>query len=73
MIIRSVIYDLVDDTEYKNMGIGKCLVRKCIEELPSSEWLVQTEEHIAGFYEKMGFKLYEDVVLTIQSVYQECT
>jgi hypothetical protein len=45
-------------------------VRRCITYFPDSEWLVQTEKHIAGFYEKMGFKIYNDVVLTIPSIYQ---
>lgn len=68
--IRSGIYDLVVDPEYQNRGIGKELVRRCIAHFPDSEWLVQTEKHIAGFYEKMGFKIYNDVVLTIPSIYQ---
>ena len=71
-IIRSVIYDLVVLPEFQNKGIGKELVRRCIEHYPDSEWLVQTEEHIAGYYEKIGFKIYDDVVLTISSIYQ-CT
>ena len=69
-IIRSVIYDLVIDPEYKNKGIGKELVKRCIEHFPNSEWLVQTEKHISGYYENIGFKLYDDVVLTIPSIYQ---
>lgn len=69
-IIRSVIHDLVIDPEYQNKGIGKELIRRCIEHFPNSEWLVQTEKHISGYYEKMGFKIYKDVVLTIPSKYQ---
>jgi GNAT superfamily N-acetyltransferase len=68
--IRSVIYDLVIDPEYQNMGIGKELVKRCIEYFSDSEWLVQTEKHILGYYEKIGFKIYNDVVLTIPSIYQ---
>jgi len=37
--IRSVIYDLVIDPDYQNKGIGKELVRRCIEHYPNSEWL----------------------------------
>lgn len=69
---RSVIYDLVVLPEHQNKGIGKELVRQCIEHFPNSEWLVQTESHIAGYYEKLGFKIYKDTVLTIPSKYQ-CT
>lgn len=68
--IRSVIYDLVIDPEYQNKGIGKELVKRCIDHFPNTEWLVQTEKHISGYYEKIGFKLYNDVVLTIPSIYQ---
>jgi predicted N-acetyltransferase YhbS len=64
-IIRSVIYDLVVLPDYHNKGIGKELVKRCIEHFPNSEWLIQTESHIAGYYEKMGFKIHNGVVLTI--------
>lgn len=68
--IRSVIYDLVIDPEYQNKGIGKELVKRCIEHFPNTEWLVQTEKHISRYYEKIGFKVYDNVVLTIPSIYQ---
>jgi len=54
-IIRSVIYDLVVLPEYQNKGIGKELVKRCIEHFPNSEWLVQTEKNISSYYEKNGF------------------
>lgn len=69
-IIRSVIYDLVVDPEFQNKGIGKELIKRCIEHFPKTEWLVQTEKHISDYYEKIGFKIYGDVVLTIPSIYQ---
>jgi ribosomal protein S18 acetylase RimI-like enzyme len=69
-VIRSAIYDLVVDPEYQSKGIGNELVKRCIEHFPTTEWLVQTENHISGFYEKIGFKIYNDVVLTIPSIYQ---
>lgn len=68
-IVRSVIYDLVVDPKYRGMGIGRELVNRCIAHFPSSEWLVQTEKHIAGYYEKLGFKIYSDVVLSIPFKY----
>lgn len=64
---RSIIYDLLVDPEYQNQGIGKELVRRCIAHFPNSEWLVQTEEHIYNYYEKMGFTVNKDVFLTIPS------
>ena len=43
-IFRSIIYDLLVLPEYQNKGIGKELVKRCIEHFPNSEWLVQTTE-----------------------------
>ncbi len=59
-MFRSVIYDLAIEPDYQGKGIGKELVRRCIEHYPNSEWLVGTEEHIAGYYEKIGFKKVSD-------------
>ena len=64
-MFRSVIYDLLVDPEFQNKGIGKELVRRCIEHYPNSNWLVQTQKHIAGFYEKLGFKINNDVFLHV--------
>ena len=65
-IIRSVIYDFVVLPEYQNKGIGKELIRRCIEHYPKSEWLVGTEQQTISYYEKLGFTLHE-AVLTIPS------
>jgi ribosomal protein S18 acetylase RimI-like enzyme len=69
-IIRSIIYDLVIDPEFQNKGLGKELVKRCIEHFPDSEWLVQTTEKIFGYYEKIGFRINNDVFLTIPSKWQ---
>lgn len=61
---RSIIYDLAVLPEYQNKGIGKELVRRCINACKDSEWLVQTD-CAKGFYEKMGFKENRDCFLTI--------
>lgn len=61
---RSVIYDLAVLPEYQNKGIGKELVRRCINTCASSEWLVQTES-AKGFYEKIGFEQNNEYFLTI--------
>ncbi len=64
-MFRSIIYDLLVLPEFQNKGIGKELIRRCIEHFPNSEWLVQTTEKISGYYEKNGFKVNNDVFLTI--------
>ena len=51
--------------EYQNRGIGKELVRRCIEHFPNSEWLIQTTKEISGFYEKNGFTVNNNVFLTV--------
>lgn len=65
--VRSVIYDLVVDPEFQRKGIGRELIKRCIQQYPESEWLVQTEENTAGFYEKMGFDRYRNSILRIPS------
>ncbi len=64
-MFRSVIYDLLVLPEFQNKGIGKELVKCCIAHFPKSEWLVQTTKEISGYYEKLGFKVNNDVFLTI--------
>jgi len=69
-IIRSIIYDLVVDPEYRGLGIGKELIRRCIACFPDSEWLVETTEDKISYYEKLGFKVNTDSFLSIPSKWQ---
>ncbi|MCL2751220.1 MAG: GNAT family N-acetyltransferase [Firmicutes bacterium] len=70
-IIRSVIYDLLVDPKYQDKGIGKELVKRCIEHFPDSEWLVPTTSDKVIYYEKLGFKISKDSFLTIPSKWQK--
>lgn len=70
-IIRSVLYDLVVDPEYRNRGIGREFAKRCREHFPDTEWLVQTEEHISAYYERLGFRIYGCVVLTVPFKYKQ--
>ena len=72
-IIRSIIYDLIVDPEFQNRGIGKELVKRCIEHFPDSEWVVGTLRDISKFYEEIGFQKDDNsgsVYLSIPSKYQ---
>jgi len=69
-IIRSIIYDLVILPDCQGQGIGQELVNRCRQHFPNSEWLVQTEKHISPYYEKLGFKVNNDVFLSIPSKWQ---
>ena len=62
-VTRSVIYDLVVRKDMRGQGIGSELLRRCMAKYPQSEWLLQTQEHIVPFYEKMGFVRFGDPVL----------
>ena len=64
-MFRSIIYDLLVLPEYQSKGIGKELVKRCMGHYPNSEWLVQTTSEISGYYEKLGFKINNDVFLSI--------
>lgn len=66
-MFRSIIYDLAVMPQYQKQGIGRELVRKCIEHFPDSEWLVGTIPERVGFYEKIGFKMDKGIFLNIPS------
>jgi GNAT superfamily N-acetyltransferase len=64
-VFRSIVYDLIVDPSYQKHGIGRELVRRCIQHFPNSEWLVQTTPQTAGYYERIGFQVNTDVFLSI--------
>jgi ribosomal protein S18 acetylase RimI-like enzyme len=64
-MFRSVLYDFLVLPDYQNRGIGREMLRRCLEHFPKSEWLVQTTKEISGYYEKNGFKVNSDVFLSI--------
>ena len=64
-MFRSIIYDLVVLLKYQSKGIGKELVKRCMGHYPDSEWLVQTTAEVSGYYKKLGFKVNNDVFLSI--------
>ncbi len=64
-MFRSVIYDLAVLPEYQGCGIGKELIKRCREQFPNSEWLVNTTKETASFYENIGFVNNNSVFLSI--------
>jgi len=64
-MFRSVIYDLLVLPDYQNKGIGKEMIRRCIEHYPDSEWVVYTSNEISSYYEKLGFEINDSAFLTI--------
>ena len=68
-IFHSVIYDLLVDPAYQGNGIGRELVRRCLDRYPDAEWSLQTTEDVAGFYEKLGLQRAKGVFLYRPSKY----
>ena len=62
-IIRSAIYDLVVDPEFRCRGIGRELLERCVRTFPKTEWIVQTNDENAEYYLKNGFIRYPGNVL----------
>ena len=54
-IFRSVLFDLVVDSEYQGQGIGREIVTRCIAHYPDSHWLVGAADDAVKFYNKCGF------------------
>ena len=67
---RSVIYDMVVDPEYQNKGIGKELIKRCMEHNSKSQWLLETNNKNIGFYEKLGFKRSNSVFFSIPAIWE---
>lgn len=62
-IIRSVLYDLVVDPEFRCRGIGKELLKRSVRTFPDTEWIVQTNDENVPYYLKNGFVRYSGHVL----------
>jgi ribosomal protein S18 acetylase RimI-like enzyme len=60
--------------DFKNMGIGKALMKVCYRELSNfnsiTVWVLESNEKAIGFYEYEGFKKdgYSKVIYTKKTV-----
>jgi ribosomal protein S18 acetylase RimI-like enzyme len=62
-IIRSNIYDLVVLPEYQSQGIGRTLLKKCLDKFPDTAWVIETTKERQSFYEQFGFNENKNVLL----------
>lgn len=56
-VMVASIQDLIVLEQYRNMGLGKKLVEKCISKLPCGNWSAKTTPENYEFYEKCGFSM----------------
>ena len=56
-VMVASIQDLIVLEQYRNIGLGKRLVEKCIEKLPCGNWHAQTTPENYEFYKKCGFEM----------------
>ena len=56
-VFRALIEDVVVDQAYRKQGIGAEIMRRLLERLDHVEEIVlNCEEHLIPFYERLGFK-----------------
>ncbi|SFC46330.1 Acetyltransferase (GNAT) domain-containing protein [Bacillus sp. OV322] len=56
-IMAANIMDLVVQSEYRRKGIGKKLVKLCVQKLPHGDWFAHTSANNFSFYDKCGFEV----------------
>lgn len=65
-VMVASIQDLVILEKYRNIGLGKKLVEKCISKLPCGNWSAQTTPENYAFYEKCGFSMPQAANATME-------
>ncbi len=59
-VMYATIYDLVVKRTHRGKGIGKELVRLCLNKLPHGDWFAHTTPNNYNFYKKCGLEV-EDI------------
>jgi GNAT superfamily N-acetyltransferase len=54
-VMVASIQDLMIKEKYRKKGLGKMLVERCLQKLPSGNWSARTTPEYYHFYEECGF------------------
>lgn len=54
---NGVIFGLAIKKEYQRKGIGKEMIKRCINKYPKIKWFIIANKKSKQFYPKVGFKL----------------
>jgi ribosomal protein S18 acetylase RimI-like enzyme len=57
-----VIYDVAVLPDYQRRGIGRSLLGHLLDRLPVWRVMLVADDDVQGFYRKVGFEAYPDVV-----------
>jgi len=55
----ATIWNLIVLPEYQKKGIGKLLVKKCLDKYKNLHFFIFADEDNIKFYEKLGFKFHQ--------------
>ena len=61
------IYDVVVLPEYQQHGIGRHMVNELLARLPVWRVMLVADSGVQGFYRKLGFQTYPDVMARLDS------
>lgn len=67
-IMYATILDLVVKGTHQGKGIGKELVRLCVQKMPHGTWYAHTSSNNHSFYKSVGFQV-QDVLESANCVY----
>lgn len=56
-VMVASLQDLIILEKYRNIGLGKKLVEKCVAKLPCGNWSARTTPEYYAFYKKCGFEM----------------
>jgi len=54
----ATICNLLVKNKYQKKGIGKELVKRCLDKYPQLHLFIVADKKVVGFYQKLGFKIH---------------